>query len=122
MRLLLPILMLIPLLAGCVVTDTGVTNPIPGLSTVAVAPFLNLSSERAVDGRQFAEAYFAELQKTPGFEVVPVGVVETAMVQHGLEELRGLKTLCVWLRFLMSMPSLWGRSLITKLMCLPGLD
>ncbi|QDU80429.1 hypothetical protein Pla110_21590 [Polystyrenella longa] len=89
MRLCLPILLCVSLLTGCVVTDTGVTNPVPGLSTVAVAPFLNLSTERAVDGRQFAEAYYAELQKVPGFEVVPVGVVETAMVQHGLEEMRG---------------------------------
>ncbi|MCA9040478.1 MAG: hypothetical protein KDA65_09040 [Planctomycetaceae bacterium] len=89
MRLLVLLLTCVPLLVGCVVTDTGVTNPMPELSTVAIVPFLNLSSERSVDGRQFAEAYFAELQKVPGFEVVPVGVVETAMVQHGLEEMRG---------------------------------
>ncbi|MAT15682.1 MAG: hypothetical protein CMJ46_10500 [Planctomyces sp.] len=89
MRLILSVILFVPLLVGCVITDTGVTNPVPGLSTVAIAPFLNLSTERAVDGRQFAEAYYAELQKVPGFEVVPVGVVETAMVQHGLEEMRG---------------------------------
>ncbi len=58
----------------------GVTNPIPGLSTVAVAPFLNLSAERATDGRRFALAYASELQKVPGFEVIPVGVTETAMI------------------------------------------
>ena len=54
-------------------------NPFPQLSKVAVAPFFNLSSEPTVDGRQFALAYFNELQLVPGFEVVPVGVVEEAM-------------------------------------------
>ncbi len=39
----------------------GVTNPIPGLTTVAVVPFLNLSPERAVDGRRFALTYASEL-------------------------------------------------------------
>jgi hypothetical protein len=65
---------------GCAMVQIGVTNPIPGLSTVAVAPFLNLSAERATDGRRFALAYATELQKVPGFEVLPVGVTETAMI------------------------------------------
>jgi hypothetical protein len=65
---------------GCAIVQIGVTNPIPGLSTVAVAPFLNLSAERATDGRRFALAYASELQKVPGFEVLPVGVTETAMI------------------------------------------
>jgi hypothetical protein len=65
---------------GCAVVQIGVTNPIPGLTTVAVAPFLNLSAERATDGRRFALAYATELQKVPGFEVIPVGVTETAMI------------------------------------------
>lgn len=60
-------------------------NPFPQLSRVAVAPFFNLSSEPAVDGRQFALAYYNELQQVPGFEVVPVGVVELALEQHGLQ-------------------------------------
>ncbi|HID78227.1 MAG TPA: hypothetical protein EYP56_19815 [Planctomycetaceae bacterium] len=62
-----------------------VHNPFPQLSKVAVAPFFNLSSEPTVDGRQFAAAYFNELQLVPGFEVVPVGVVEQAMRDHGIE-------------------------------------
>ncbi len=73
------------LAAGCVVVDVGVKNPIPGLTTVAVVPFFNLSQEPAVDGRQFAMAYFAELQKVPGFQVLPVGVTEQAMFDHGLD-------------------------------------
>jgi len=62
-----------------------VRNPFPQLSKVAVAPFINLSSEPAVDGRQFALAYFNELQLTPGFDVVPIGVVENAMKTYRIE-------------------------------------
>ncbi len=57
-------------------------NPFPQLSRVAVAPFVNLSDEPTVDGREFAIAYFAQLQEVPGFEVVPVTVVEEAILQH----------------------------------------
>ncbi len=70
---------------GCVIVQTGVTNPVPGLTTVAVAPFLNLSHERSVDGRRFAFAYQAELQKVPGFQVLPVGVTEQAISDLGLD-------------------------------------
>ncbi|MGI9457883.1 MAG: hypothetical protein ACR2NU_15060 [Aeoliella sp.] len=62
-----------------------VHNPFPQLSQVAVAPFLNLSDEPTVDGRQFALSYFAELQATPGFEVVPLGVVEEVMIAEGID-------------------------------------
>ena len=70
---------------GCVIVKVGVTNPVEGLSTVAIAPFFNLSQERAVDGRRFALAYYTELQKVPGFQVVPVGVTEQQIVDNGLE-------------------------------------
>jgi hypothetical protein len=59
-----------------------VHNPFPQLSRVAVAPFFNLSDEPTVDGRKFALAYFAELQAVQGFEVVPLGVVEEAILEH----------------------------------------
>ncbi len=61
-----------------------VRNPFPELSRVAVVPFFNLSTERTVDGRQFAIAYYNELQLVPGFEVVPLGVAEAAMADYGL--------------------------------------
>lgn len=64
---------------GCVVVDVGVTNPVAGLSRVAIVPFFNLSPEPSADGFRFAEAYFAELQKVPGFQVLPVGVAEAAI-------------------------------------------
>ena len=59
-----------------------VHNPFPQLNKVAVAPFFNLSNEPTVDGRKFALAYFAELQAVPGFEVVPLGVVENAIIEN----------------------------------------
>ncbi len=54
-------------------------NPFPQLTKVAVAPFINLSTDPKVDPRQFGLAYFAELQAVPGYEVVPIGVVEAAI-------------------------------------------
>lgn len=77
--------------AGCnvllpeVSTQPVLHNPFPQLSRVAVAPFFNQSDEATVDGRQFAMAYFAELQDVPGYEVVPVGVVEQTMIRHAVD-------------------------------------
>jgi hypothetical protein len=62
-----------------------IRNPFPQLSRVAVAPFFNQSDEPTVDGRAVAMAYFAELQATPGFEVVPVNVVEEAIIAHRID-------------------------------------
>ena len=59
-------------------------NPFPQLQKIAVAPFFNLSTEPTVDGRHVALAYFNELQAIPGFEVVPIGVVEKALEAHEL--------------------------------------
>ena len=82
--------------SGCRVVDVRVANPMPEVRRVAIAPFLNLSlspdldpvSEKLKSGtfsdRRFAQAYFAELQKTPGFEVIPVGVVEQAILSNRL--------------------------------------
>jgi hypothetical protein len=62
-----------------------VHNPFPQLSKVAVVPFFNQSDEPTVDGREFALAYFAELQAVPGFEVVPLGVVEEAIIDEQID-------------------------------------
>jgi hypothetical protein len=62
-----------------------VHNPFPQLNRVAVAPFFNQSDEPTVDGRKFAMAYYAELQAIPGFEVVPLGVVETAIIENQVD-------------------------------------
>ncbi len=81
--------MLLLLPAGCsllpeIATQPVIHNPFPQLSRVAVAPFFNLSNEPKVDGRQFAMAYFSEIQLVPGFEVIPVGQVEKVMQDHNL--------------------------------------
>jgi hypothetical protein len=81
----LTISLLLPLAgSGCAIVEIGMRNPVVGLETVAIAPFFNLSQERTVDGREFALDYYAELQKIPGFEVLPVGVTERAMVENGI--------------------------------------
>lgn len=72
-------------LSGCAIVEVGVRNPVPGLERVAVVPFFNLSQERSVDGREFALAYYSELQKIPGFEVLTVGVTERAALDNGLD-------------------------------------
>jgi hypothetical protein len=69
---------------GCVVIQTGVTNPLPDATTIAIVPFFNQSMERSVNGRRIAEIYQEELQKIPGFQVVPVGRTETELISRGL--------------------------------------
>lgn len=62
-----------------------VRNPFPQLSKIAIAPFANQSDEPTVDGREFAMAYYSELQMTPGFEVIPLGVVEEAIIANRID-------------------------------------
>jgi len=75
------------LLPGCIVIRVTARNPIPEMTTIAVVPFFNLTQEpnSVVDGRRFALAYYSELQKTQGFEVIPVGISESAILEHRLE-------------------------------------
>lgn len=88
--LLLALAPLILLASGCSILLPEVShqpvvhNPFPQLSSVAVVPFFNQSAEATVDGREFALAYYAELQSIPGFEVVPVPAVEAAIRQYGI--------------------------------------
>ena len=82
-------LVLLPV-AGCAAFPEGahppkVHNPFPQLSRVAIVNFLNLSDDPTVDGRQFALAYYNELQSIPGFEVVSVRTVEIAMADHKIQ-------------------------------------
>jgi hypothetical protein len=84
---LLALLVCLSLSTGCavlpeVVHQPTVHNPFPQLHKVAVAPFFNLSMEPTLDGRAVAAAYFQELQSVPGFQVVPVSVVETTMINN----------------------------------------
>lgn len=61
-----------------------VHNPLPQLSRVAVASFFNHSAEPTVDGQKFALAYANELQKIPGYEVIPLSRVEYVRRAYGL--------------------------------------
>jgi hypothetical protein len=80
----LALLLFAVLCPGCCTIPVSVGNPIPGMTTVAVAPFFNLSAEPSVDGRRFALAYFSELQKTSNYQVIPVGIVEAAIQENDL--------------------------------------
>ena len=85
MKFVLSLILMIPVLCshGCMMMEVGVTNPIPQMRRIAIVPFINLSSEQAVDGRRVADYYYSELQKTPGFQVLPVGVTDSAL--HDLQ-------------------------------------
>lgn len=90
MRGILLAITLLTLSTGCqlipeIAHQPVVHNPFPQLTKVAIAPFFNLTTEASVDGRQFALAYFNELQLIQGFEVVPVGVVEKTMETYQIE-------------------------------------
>lgn len=79
-----PILVGVLLLAGCqllpdIAHQPTVHNPFPQLSRVAVAPFFNLTDDPTLNVERFSLAYFGELQSVPGFEVIPVGVVQREM-------------------------------------------
>ena len=52
---------------------------------MAIAPLLKTSAEPPVDGRQFALAYFHELQLVQAFEVVSLGVVEQTRKLHVID-------------------------------------
>jgi hypothetical protein len=71
--------------SGCATVNMSVGNPVPGMTTIAVAPFFNLSTEPTVDGRRFAIAYYSELQKTANYQVIPVGVVEQVIRDNELD-------------------------------------
>ncbi|HAO00070.1 MAG TPA: hypothetical protein DCQ98_22715 [Planctomycetaceae bacterium] len=68
-------------LAGCsawprAVHEPQLHNPFPQLERIAILPFFNQSASPNLDGLQVAEAYQVELQKIPGFQVMPVAVVD----------------------------------------------
>lgn len=77
-------------LSGCtaipdVRTQPQFHNPFPQLHRVAVLPFVNQSQEPTLDTDRITIAYHNELQKLPGFEVKPVGVVKTQLQAMGIQ-------------------------------------
>lgn len=81
-RLVTTCLLCVPFVAsGCAVVPVvkhqpQYHNPFPQLHRVAILPFFNLSSEPTVNQDEVAEAYYNELQRIPGFEVMPPGVAK----------------------------------------------
>lgn len=54
-------------------------NPFPQIRTVAILPFRNQSETPTISGERVSLAFSHELQAVPGFEVLPVGVVESQL-------------------------------------------
>ena len=65
--------------------EPQIHNPFPQLSQVAVLPFYNQSDEPTLNQDRVASAYYNELQKIPGFEVMPLGVVKNYLQATGVD-------------------------------------
>lgn len=63
-------------------------NPFPQLQRVAVLPFTNQSEDPTLSGMRVATAYSSELQAIPGFEVMPLGVIENLLSAFERNELQ----------------------------------
>jgi len=57
-------------------------NPFPQLRKVAVVPFFNQSGFSQLNGAEVANSYRHQLQQIPGFEVLPVGVVDHHLARN----------------------------------------
>ena len=78
------------LLVLAVVTGCGVLpqrrfkptlhNPRMQLREVAIVPFLNRSGNSHADGEEVAQLYANQLQRIPGFNVMPIETVKQAMI------------------------------------------
>ena len=85
---LLCLLLLAP--SGCalfpeVIHKPVIQNPFPQLSKVAVTQFINHSGEPTADMTKIADSYASELGQFPGFEVLPVRLVEAAIHDHRID-------------------------------------
>lgn len=77
-------LLVLSVLSGCaafpdIKHKSQYHNPFPELTVIAILPFRNQSQEPTLSGARVSMAYYNELQSIPGFEVLPVGVVETQL-------------------------------------------
>ena len=59
-------------------------NPRMQLREVAIVPFLNRSGNISADGEEAAQLYANQLQRIPGFNVVPIETVKQAMIDMKL--------------------------------------
>ena len=79
------ILLVIVLAAGCGVLPQykfkpTLHNPRMQLREVAIVPFLNRSGNSHADGDEVAQLYANQLQRIPGFNVMPIETVKQAMI------------------------------------------
>jgi hypothetical protein len=81
------------------------SNPFPQLTRIAILPFYNQSDEPTLNGRMVATAYFNEMQSIPGFEILPLGVIENALIAFGKEP----RTASEFQEF-----ALWGQTLCSS--------
>ena len=65
-----------------------VHNLFPQSSRVACTPLFNQNDKPALDGRRFSLGCFAELGATSDFQVVPLEVVEQAVISRAVERSR----------------------------------
>jgi hypothetical protein len=65
-----------------------VHNLFPEWSCVVVAPLFNQNDKPPLDGRRFSLACFAELQAISDFELVPLEVVERAIISGDVDRSR----------------------------------
>lgn len=54
-------------------------NPFPQIQTIAILPFRNQSEDPTLDANRVTLAYYDAAQGLPGFEVLPVGLVENQL-------------------------------------------
>ncbi len=54
-------------------------NPFPQIQTIAILPFRNQSEDPTLDADRVTLAYYDAAQGLPGFEVLPVGLVENQL-------------------------------------------
>ena len=79
------ILLVIAIASGCGVLPHSrfkptLHNPRMQLREVAIVPFLNRSGNIHADGEEVAQLYANQLQRIPGFNVVPIETVKQAMI------------------------------------------
>lgn len=81
-------------MAGCaLVPDVRhkpqVVNPFPQVETVAVLPFFNQSQEPTLSGARVALAYMNEIQSIRGFQVLPLGALQSKVMEFNRPLLSG---------------------------------
>ena len=55
-------------------------NPFPQIETIAIMPFRNQSEEATLNMERVTLSYYDAVQSLPGFEVLPIGLVESQLL------------------------------------------